>query len=81
VPKRALPAHAATVDNVVRAGDSFSRAVVAFVSKKSKNETKVGAISVLEEAQRLALFGPPLLLEGEDAAAPMTSFSSVSVQQ
>jgi hypothetical protein len=41
--------------------------VVAFVSRKSK--TKVGTISVLEEAQRLALFGPPLLLEGEDAAA------------
>jgi hypothetical protein len=43
--------------------------VVVFVSGKSKNKTEVGSISVLEEAQRLALFGPPLLLEGEDAAA------------
>jgi hypothetical protein len=68
VPKRALPGHAATVDNVVRVGDSFPRAVVAFVSKKSKNKTKVGRTSVSEEAQ-LALFGPPLLLEGEDTAA------------
>jgi hypothetical protein len=42
--------------------------VVAFVSKKSKNKTKVGRTSVSEEAQ-LALFGPPLLLEGEDTAA------------
>ena len=39
------------------------------VSSKSKNKTEVGAISVSEQAQRLALFGPPLLLEGENAAA------------
>jgi hypothetical protein len=39
------------------------------VSSKSKNKTEVGAISVSEEAQRLALFGRPLLLEGENAAA------------
>jgi hypothetical protein len=64
-----LPRYAATVDNVVDADDSFFRAVVVFVSGKSKNKTEVGSISVLEEAQRLALFGPPLLLEGEDAAA------------
>lgn len=69
MPKRALPGHAATIDNVVRAVDSFSHAVVAFVSRKSKNKTKVGTISDLGEAQRVALFGPPLLLEGEDAAA------------
>jgi hypothetical protein len=67
--KRALPVYPATADNVVRACDSFSRAVVVFVSGKSKNKTKVGSISVLEEAQRLALFGPPLLLEGEDGGA------------
>jgi hypothetical protein len=40
----------------------FSKRVVAFVSKKI-NKTKVGTTSVS------ALFGPPLLLEGEDAAA------------
>jgi hypothetical protein len=39
------------------------------VSSKSKNKTEVGAISVSEEAQRLALFGPPVFLEGENAAA------------
>jgi len=37
------------------------------VSRKSKSKTKIVAPSVL--AQGLALFGPPLLLEGEDAAA------------
>jgi hypothetical protein len=42
--------------------------VVAFVSKKI-NKTKVGTTSVSGQAQQLALFGPPLLLEGEDAAA------------
>src|SRR5262245_49797970 len=61
VPKRALPGHAATVDNVVRVGDSFCRAVMAFVSRKSNNKTKVGATSVSGQAQRLGLFGPPLL--------------------
>jgi len=69
VPKRALPGHAATADNIARVGDSFCRAVVAFVSRKSKNTTKVAATSVSGRAQRLALFGPPLFLEGEDAAA------------
>ena len=39
------------------------------MSRKSKNKTEVGTISVSEVAQRLALFGPPLLLEGENAAA------------
>jgi hypothetical protein len=47
----------------------FVERVVAFVSRKSKNKTKVGTTSVSGQAQRLALFGPPLLLEGEDAAA------------
>src|SRR5262249_35803581 len=60
---------AVTVDNIAHVGDSFCRAVVAFVSRKSKNTTKLAANSVLGQAQRLALFGPPLLLEGEDAAA------------
>jgi hypothetical protein len=45
----------------------FCRGVVAFVSRKSKSKTKIAAPSAL--AQGLALFGPPLLLEGEDAAA------------
>jgi hypothetical protein len=69
VPKRALPGHAATADNIARVGDSFCRAVVAFVSRKSKNTTKVATTSVSGQAPRLALFGPPLLLEGEDATA------------
>jgi hypothetical protein len=47
----------------------FIERVVAFVSRKSKNKTKVETTSVSGQAQRLALFGPPLLLEGEDAAA------------
>jgi hypothetical protein len=68
-PKRALPGDAATADNIARVGDSLCRAVVAFVSRKSKNTTKVATTNVSGQAQRLALFGPPLLLEGEDAAA------------
>jgi hypothetical protein len=47
----------------------FIERVVAFVFRKSKNKTKVGTTSVSGQARRLALFGPPLLLEGEDAAA------------
>jgi hypothetical protein len=42
---------------------------MAFVSRKSNNKTKVGTTSVSGQAQRLGLFGPPLLLEGEDDAA------------
>jgi hypothetical protein len=38
------------------------------VSKKSKSKTEIGAPNVPGRAQRLALFGPPPLLEGEDAA-------------
>jgi hypothetical protein len=38
---------------------------VAFVSRKSKSKTKIAVPSVSGQA----LFGPPLLLEGEDAAA------------
>jgi hypothetical protein len=41
--------------------------MVAFMSKKSESKTEVAAVR--GEAQRLAGFGPPLLLEGEDAAA------------
>ena len=40
---------------------------MAFVSRKSKSKTKIAAPSVL--GRGLALFGPPLVLEGEDAAA------------
>jgi hypothetical protein len=43
--------------------------VVAFVSRKSKSKTEIAAPRVAGRAQRLALFGPPPLLEGEDAAA------------
>ena len=56
--------------NVVRVGDSFCRAyLVAFVSRTNKSKTEIAAPSVPERVQRLALFGPPPLIEGEDAAA------------
>jgi hypothetical protein len=69
VPKRALPGHAATTDNIARVGDSLCRAVVAFVSRKSKNNTEIATSSVSGPTERRALFGPPLLLPDEDAAA------------
>ena len=43
--------------------------MVAFVSRKSKSRTEIAAPTVPGRVQRLALFGPPPLLEGEDAAA------------
>src|SRR5262245_27329770 len=56
--------------NIVRIGDALlSRVVVAFVSRTNKIKTEIAAPSVPERVQRLALFGPPILLEGEDAAA------------
>src|SRR4051812_41056854 len=68
--RRALPGHTATVDNVVRGGDSLlSSRMVAFMSRKSESKTEIAAARVPGQAQRLSLFGPPLLLEGEDAAA------------
>ena len=39
------------------------------MSRKNKSKTEIAAPSVAKRAQRLALFGPPPLLEGEDAAA------------
>jgi hypothetical protein len=42
---------------------------VAFVSGTNKSKTEIAAPSVPERAQRLALFGPPPVIEGEDAAA------------
>ena len=42
---------------------------MAFVSRTNKSKTEIAAPSVPERAQRLALFGPPPLIEGEDAAA------------
>ena len=64
----ALPGYAATVDNVDRAGviRVVSR-MVAFMSRKSESKTEIAAVP--GQVQRLAVFGPPLLLEGEDAAA------------
>ena len=38
------------------------------MSSKNKSKTEIAAPSIPERAQRLALFGPPLLIEGEDAA-------------
>ena len=43
--------------------------MVAFMSGKSTSKTEIAALSVPGRAQRLALFGPPPLIEGEDAAA------------
>jgi hypothetical protein len=43
---------------------------VAFVSRTNeKSKTEIAAPTVPGRAQRLALFGPPLLIAGEDAAA------------
>jgi len=39
------------------------------VPRTNKSKTKIAAPNVPERAQRLALFGPPPLIEGEDAAA------------
>src|SRR5258708_32949813 len=56
--------------NIIRVGDSLlSRVLVAFVSGTNKGKTEIAAPGVPERAQRLALFGPPPLIEGEDAAA------------
>jgi hypothetical protein len=56
--------------NIIRVGDSLlSRVLVAFVSRTNKSKTEIAAPSVPERVQRLALFGPPPLIEGEDAAA------------
>jgi hypothetical protein len=43
--------------------------MVAFMSRKSESKTEVAAAQVPEQVQRLAVFGPPLLLESEDAEA------------
>ena len=46
----------------------FVECRVAFVSRTNKSKTEIAAASVPGQAQRLALFGPPPLIEGEDAA-------------
>src|SRR5262252_4772848 len=43
--------------------------MVAFMSRKSESKAELAAARVPGPAQRLAVFGPPLLLEGEDAEA------------
>jgi hypothetical protein len=43
--------------------------MVAFMSRKSESKTEIAAARVPGQVQRLAVVGPPLLLEGEDAAA------------
>jgi hypothetical protein len=43
--------------------------MVAFMSRKSESKTEIAAARVPGKVQRLAVFGRPLLLEGEDAAA------------
>src|SRR5262245_62172146 len=55
--------------NEMCVGDSFSRAYVTFMSRKIESKTEVAAAQVPGQMQRLSLFGPPLLLEGEDAEA------------
>ena len=68
--RRALPVSCRDcVYNTVRVGDSFVERRVAFVSKTNNSKTEIAAPTVPERAQRLALFGPPPLIEGEDAAA------------
>jgi hypothetical protein len=47
----------------------FVEGVVAFVSRKSKGKTETAAAKAPGRAQRLVLFGPPPLIEGEDVAA------------
>ena len=65
----ALPGHAAAGHNVVCGADSFlSSDLVAHMSTNSKG-TEIAAAGVSGQAQRLSLFGPRLLLEGEDGAA------------
>src|SRR5262249_27305076 len=64
--RRGLLGHALSVMyNVVRVSDSSSR-MVAFISRKGERKTEIAAPSV---PQLLTVFGPPLLLGGEDAAA------------
>src|SRR5262249_25205465 len=55
--------------NVVRVSDSLVERMVAFVSRKSISNTEIAAPQVTGRTQRVTVFGPPLLLEGEDAAA------------
>jgi hypothetical protein len=56
--------------NIVRVGDSLlSSVLMAFVSRTNKSKTEIAAPSVPGRVQRLALFGLPILLEGEDTAA------------
>jgi hypothetical protein len=63
----ARPCH--HVDNIARVGDSLlSSDVVVRMSTNIKG-TEVAAAGVSGQAQRSSLFGPPLLLEGEDGAA------------
>ena len=58
--------------------DSFlSSDVVAFMARKSESNKEVEAARVPGQVQRLAVFGPPLLLEGEDAAAYDELFARV----
>jgi hypothetical protein len=47
----------------------LSSRMVAFMSRKSESKTEIAAARVPGQVQRLTVFGPPLLLEGEDAAA------------
>src|SRR5215831_9347489 len=55
--------------NVIRVSDSLVERMVAFVSRKSISNTEIAAPKVTGRTQRLTVFRPPLLLEGEDAAA------------
>src|SRR5262249_58989886 len=43
--------------------------MVAFMSRKSESKTEIAAARVPGQVLRLAVLSPPLLLEGEDAAA------------
>jgi hypothetical protein len=47
----------------------LSSVSVPFVSRTNKSKTEIAAPTVPGPVERLALFGPPPLIEGEDAAA------------
>ena len=47
------------------------------MSRKSESKTEIAAARVPGQVQRLAVFGPPLVLEGEDADAYDELFARV----
>ena len=54
--------------------------MMAFMSRKSTSKTEIAAPGVPGGAQHLALFGPPLLIEGEDPCLAEAGKSMESVK-